>query len=138
MGPDYTFWAVVWVLAATAGTLRALRDSDYRDCLSLVSVGLFSGMVGFGVVAVLVGSSGNHIGHEPYYLGLSALLGLMGKEQDRLMRYVITTVFEKIGVPDLSRPNRVLGDDGPLDDAGGSVDSGSGELREGEDLTEQH
>lgn len=112
---EWQFWGLVWGIAASAGVARALRDSDYDDCLSLVSVGLFSGLLGFGVVAIWVGSAGGHVGSEPRYLGLAALLGLAGKEQDRLVRFIIAQTFDRLGVPELPDAQSVLGDDLPVD-----------------------
>lgn len=130
---EWQFWGAVWGIAATSGVARALRDSDYDDCLSLVSVGLFSGLLGFGVVAIWVGSSGGHIGSEPRYLGLSALLGLAGKEQDRLVRFIIKATFERLGVPELPEQERVLGDDLPVDGDHGVGDSDRVEHRRPEE-----
>lgn len=112
---EWQFWSTIWAIAAASGIARTLRDSDYHDLLDVVSVGLFSGMVGLGVVAFWVGSSGGHIGNEPRYMGLSALLGLMGKEQDRLVRCIISKAFQVSGVDELPRKRRVLGDDTPVD-----------------------
>lgn len=94
------FWSALWGFAAAAGIARTLRDSDYDDIASLVSVGLFSGLVGFGVVAVWVSSAGGHSGAELRYLGLATLLGLSGKEHDRIVRYIITSTLDRLGVPD--------------------------------------
>lgn len=112
---EWQFWGLVWLTAAAAGVARCLRDSDYRSCLDLASVGLFSGMVGLGVVGFWIGSSGGHIGSEPRYLGLSALLGLAGKEQDRFVRFIITSTFDRLGVFEVSEQESVLGDDLPVD-----------------------
>jgi hypothetical protein len=112
---EWQFWGLVWLTAAAAGVARCLRDSDYRSCIDLVSIGLFSGMVGVGVVGFWVGSAGGHIGYEPRYLGLSALLGLAGKEQDRFVRFIITTTFDRLGVFEVSEQESVLGDDSPVD-----------------------
>lgn len=113
MDQSYLFWAAVWFIAGAAGTIRALRDSDYRDLCSLASVGLFSGMAGFGIIAVLAGSIDGHNGRELRYLGLAALIGLMGKEQDRLIRYAVAKSLKWLGVPDLPEQNIMLGDDDP-------------------------
>lgn len=115
------FWVGLWALAGAAGTLRALRDSDYRDCHSLAAVGLYSGMVGFGSCAIVAGGFDGHIGHELRYLGMSTFLGLMGKEQDRVVRYVVSKGLEKFGVPKLPGSEIVLGDSS-VDDQ--PVDSG--------------
>lgn len=124
---EWQFWSLCWALSAAAGVARALRDSDYDDLVSLVSVGLFSGLFGFAMVAIWVGSRGGHIGNEFRYLGLATLLGLLGKEQDKLVRYVINKTFSKIGVPGVSEHESVLGDDPSVDqhdgpDRGDSVE----------------
>ena len=122
---EWQFWSLCWGLSASAGVARALRDSDYDDLLSLASVGLFSGLFGFAMVSLWVGSRGGHIGNEFRYLGLATLLGLLGKEQDRLVRYVINKTLTKVGVPGVPESEGLLGDDKPLDrhDSLGDSDS---------------
>ena len=110
---EWQFWSLVWACATAAGTLRTLRDSDYRDVCSLVSAGLFSGLVGFGMVAYWVSSDGGHVGHVPYYLGLAVIFGALGKEQDKFVRYVITKTFQAVGMPGMFPQEDNNGDDGP-------------------------
>ena len=130
MDSSYLYWAGLWGIAAAAGTIRALRDSDYRDLCSLASVGLFSGMAGFGIIAVFAGGLDGHTGRELRYLGLAALIGLMGKEQDRLVRYVVSQALKKAGVPEMPEQNILLGDDQPSDGDHIAGDSDTVEHRE--------
>jgi hypothetical protein len=120
---ELAFWVGVWGLAGFSGTVRAAHDGRYSDLGSLVSVGLFSGMVGFGTVAFWVGGLGGHVGHELRYLGLATLIGLAGKEQERLVSYVVCTTFDKLGVHAVHKPQDEDGDSGTMgddDDSGGS------------------
>lgn len=123
MDQSYLFWAGVWIIAGAAGAIRALRDSDYRDLCSLACVGMFSGMAGFAIIGLMAGTVDGYVGRELRYLGLAALIGLMGKEQDRLIRYVVAKTLKGLGVPDLPEQDIMLGDNEPSVSDPGVVDS---------------
>lgn len=94
---EHIFWSSVWAAGAASGMVRAARRSEYRRWHDLVTVGLYSGMVSFGVIAFWTGGDSSHVGSEYRYLGFSALLGLSGVEHEKIIRAIIqrtaATVF---------------------------------------------
>lgn len=86
---EYIFWVTVWIIGAASGMVRAARRSEYRNLHDLAVVGLYSGMVSFGVIAFWTGGDSSHTGSEFRYLGFSALLGLSGVEHERIIRAII-------------------------------------------------
>lgn len=109
------FWSCVWAIAAATGIASTIRDSSYSNFIDLVSVGLYSGFVGFSVVAIWVGGSGGHVGIELRCLGLSALLGLAGKSHDKIVR---SAIYKLLGLSGemrekkaVDRKHKSLGDD---------------------------
>lgn len=57
-----------------------------------------SGFIAFGSIAVLLNRSPDSTNSSWYYLGLSAFIGLLGKEQDMIMRAVLTNSFGAVKV----------------------------------------
>lgn len=86
---EYTFWVTVWIVGAASGMVRAAKRSEYRNLYDLAVVGLYSGIVSFGIIAFWIGGDSSHVGSEFRYLGFSALLGLSGVEHERLIRAII-------------------------------------------------
>lgn len=90
----------VFVLASMAGVARATRDDDYRHLHQLGSIASFSGFLGVGTIAVFryvlgLGDSANGL-----CIGFACIIGLMGKEQDKFLRFIVRTVLKKFGLED--------------------------------------
>jgi hypothetical protein len=82
------FYLLAWVVAAMAGISRQLSLVDVVTCRNIFAVGLNSGFLGFAVVAFSIRVAGGFVGTEFYYLGIAALIGLAGKEQEQIVSLV--------------------------------------------------
>lgn len=87
------FFAVVWFVAFAAAFFRTVRDGDFRDTWNACAVGVTAGIFSFGIVAFLVDRDTSNVDRAWYYIGLSALMGLMAKEQDKWARAVLSNAF---------------------------------------------
>lgn len=94
------FYAAVYFAAACAGVCRTVRDNDYQSVSNLLGLGACSGFLGFVCVSLLSGGNGSADGFEFYYWGVAALVGLLGKEQDKLIRWLVKQLFAKFGIKD--------------------------------------
>ena len=95
------FYGAIFCVGAASGLFRAGRDHDYRNLWHLCNIGLVSGAFAFAILGTCyrwVGSPGND---EFFFLAMASLLGLIGKEQDRILRGVVRFAFDKIGVKDV-------------------------------------
>ena len=90
---EILFFLAVWTIGFLAAFFRAVRDNDFRDLWHCFSLGAVSGMVSFGVVAVFFVPDTDNSGRHWYWLGISALVGLLGKEQDTFAKFVLSKVF---------------------------------------------
>lgn len=92
------FHAAAWLVAYFAGISRLIHDGragNYWDCIRL---GLFSGFLGFGTVCIVRGFWTGPSGDLWYFLGLSAFVGLLGREQEAFLVYLLHALFKKIGM----------------------------------------
>ena len=93
---EVVYYAVLWLLAFLAGITRAARDHNYQQCWDLFAVGAMGGFYGFATVSIL-SHYGPNIGVFGWgYLGVAAAVGSLGKEQDRVMRWIFVKAIEKI------------------------------------------
>lgn len=93
---EVVYFVVVWLLAFIAGLWRTVRDHRYERWWDCFSIGIVGGFYGFATVAVL-GSYGPSIDSFGWpYLGLAVAIGLLGKEQERIMRWVFFKALEKV------------------------------------------
>jgi hypothetical protein len=88
-----TFFAAVFLVAFCASITRSVRDSDFRSSWNLLGLGGSAGFLCVGVVAVLARRGDGADGDNWYWLGLAALLGLLGKEQDKVLRIIVGGVI---------------------------------------------
>lgn len=83
------FYALVFCVAFVASFFRTIRDNEWRDYAHLLAIGCTSGAFAFGLISLLHDHTDND-GRSPWgYLGISALVGLLAKEQDNLARSMI-------------------------------------------------
>ena len=95
------FYGTIFAIGGATGIFRAGRDHEYRNCWHLINLGLTSGSFTFAILGTLyrwVGDPGND---EFFFLAMASLLGLIGKEQDRMLRGVIRFAFERLGIKNL-------------------------------------
>lgn len=92
---EVVYFVVVWVLAFLAGISRTIRDHTYQRWWDCVSIGMVGGFYGFSVVSIL-GYYGPDIAAFGWgYIGLAVVVGSLGKEQDKVMRWVFLRTIEK-------------------------------------------
>lgn len=93
---EVVYYGVLWVLAFVAGLSRSIRDHDYQHCWDAITIGMVGGFYGFAIVAVVsyYGPSVHSFGWG--YIGLAICVGTLGKEQDKVMRWVLTKILSKI------------------------------------------
>lgn len=94
---EIQFYFMVLLVSCTAGICRVLRDNEYQSVSNLVGIGLCSGFLGFACVGFMSGANGAVVGYEFRYLAVAALVGLLGREQDQLIKYLVKKLFIAIG-----------------------------------------
>ena len=82
---ESVYLVCVFLVAAVAGASRCVRNGDYNSIGNLISVAAFSGMLGFGVVAIMLGDIANGTNRSTLHLGVAAIIGLAGKEQSQIV-----------------------------------------------------
>lgn len=87
------FYAAVYAVAFSACVARTLREPDGLNWRYSTSLGLSSGFLAFGACCLLVVSPTSNSFNPWYYLGGSALLGLLAKEQDHIAKRLISKVM---------------------------------------------
>jgi hypothetical protein len=90
--------ATVFLLASFAGVSRAVRDDDYSRASQLASIAFFSGFVGVSTVSILRHIAGLDSTANGLCIGIACLIGLLGKEQDRLIRGLFQWLLKRIGI----------------------------------------
>lgn len=89
------FYLLAWFVASMAGVSRQLSLVDTISCRHLFAVALNSGFLGFAVVAFSIRVAGGFVGSEFYYLGIAAVVGLAGKEQEQIVSLLWSRVIGK-------------------------------------------
>jgi hypothetical protein len=87
------FYSLAWFIAALAGISRQLSLVDRVTCRNVFAVGVNSGFLGFAVVAFSIRMGGGYVGTEFYYLGIAAVVGLAGKEQEQIVSILWTKII---------------------------------------------
>lgn len=92
---EVVYYVVVWLLAFIAGLSRTIRDNTYERWWNGVAIGFTGGFYGFSVVTIL-SHYGPSVGSFGWgYIGLAVVIGSLGKEQDKVMRWVFVKAIEK-------------------------------------------
>jgi len=90
---EITFFSILYAITVAASICRGLRDSEFRDRWHCLSAGATSGFFSLGIISVWLNSDS---GHPPsnawYYIGIAVLLGLAGKEQDTILRFILSGI----------------------------------------------
>lgn len=92
---EVVYFVVLWTLAFLAGVSRAARDHNYQRCWDLFSVGAVGGFYAFATVSILSYYGPSIIAFGWGYLGVAIGVGSLGKEQDKIMRWVLTKFLGK-------------------------------------------
>lgn len=92
---EVVYFIVVWVLAFVSGLSRTVRDHNYERWWDCLAIGVVGGFYGFATVTIL-GYYGPSIATFGWgYIGLAVVVGALGKEQDKFMRWLFLKVLEK-------------------------------------------
>lgn len=94
---ELVFYASAWAVGFASGTARLLRDDRDYNVRYILAVGCCSAFFASGVVAVLARYDSGSSRYALFYLGLAALIGLLGKEQDLFLRMIIERVLKMFG-----------------------------------------
>jgi hypothetical protein len=87
------FFSLVWAVAFIAAFARAVRDREYVSFSNNVAVSCTAGLLAFGSVCILGASDSSDSHGAWYYLGVSALIGLFAKEQDKFGKALLQKVL---------------------------------------------
>lgn len=93
---EILFCATVWIMAAMCGASRCVRNGSFESLWHLVSVASVSGFTGFAVVAVSGSRYSDADFNHLFWLGVSCVVGLAGKEQTALISAVWKIVIGRI------------------------------------------
>jgi len=100
------YYASVFVVGAVAGMSRAWHNGDFRSGTHLASIALFSGLLGFALVAILYGFEYvSQASPRVLCLGIAAFIGLSGKEQINYIGAINRTIKSKFGITESNKPN---------------------------------
>lgn len=97
---ELQFYALSYLLACSAGLARTFRDTDYSSVWNLLSVGACSGFIGLVCVIGLCWYASGSAGHERGLAAIAILVGLLGKEADKLYPLLLSKVLKKFGFED--------------------------------------
>lgn len=90
---EIVFYAIVWFFGFASSFSRAVRDRECVDSRNILGLSATAGFVSFGVVAVLFVPDADAPSSSWYWIGISALVGILGKEQDKIAKAVLSKSF---------------------------------------------
>ncbi|XZE18797.1 hypothetical protein SH449x_004102 [Pirellulaceae bacterium SH449] len=90
---EVLFYLLIWIVSCAASVCRGLRDDLNNNIWVYLSGGATSGFCSFGIIAVWSTYSNVGPGNHAFWIGASALLGILGKEQDAILRWLLGKVF---------------------------------------------
>lgn len=93
---EVIFYVVLWLLAFIAGVTRSVRDRTCQCWWDCLSVGMVGGLYGFATVTILGYYGPPIVSFGWGYIGLAVVIGSLGKEQDRVMRWLAIRTLEKV------------------------------------------
>ena len=88
-------YAVCWLVAFCASLSRSARDADSVTLLRMLGLGSSSGFLSVGFVGVWWSGPGND--SAMYFLGSSAVIGLMSEEQEKLTKMIFDRIWKLFG-----------------------------------------
>jgi hypothetical protein len=94
---EIAFFAFVWSVAFASTIARAIRDGDTGSVFRSVGLGATAGFLALGIVGCWLdrGTNGFANTNPWFWIGISSLIGGLGKEQDRLRVMVWEKIFGK-------------------------------------------
>jgi hypothetical protein len=92
---EVVFFAIIYAVTVAAAVARGLRDSEYLNYRHAVNSCLSSGFFSLGIVSVWIYSNpGSNHYNAWYWIGIAALLGMLGKEQDKFLRLIVSGILK--------------------------------------------
>lgn len=94
---EIAFFALLWVVAFSSTIARAVRDGDTGNVLRCIGLGATAGFLALGVCGCWLdrGADGLASANPWFWIGVSALIGGAGKEQDKAREFIWNRVFGK-------------------------------------------
>ena len=93
---EVLFFVIVWVVAALAGVSRCIYNGDFQSIHHCAAVASVSGFLGFAVCASVSGNPNQPDFNPTFYVGLSAIIGLSGKNQTELIEIVWRGIIDRL------------------------------------------
>ena len=92
---EVIFFAIIYAVTVAAAVARGLRDSEYLNYRHAFNSCLSSGFFSLGIVSVWIYSNpGSNHYNAWYWIGIAALLGMLGKEQDKFLRLIVSGILK--------------------------------------------
>jgi len=98
------FFIVSWLIGCLASAVRSVRDGCVVDYCNLLAGSFAGGFFAFGTVSILLRYDSVGNSDRWFYLGVAALVGLLGKEQDKYSRIILSKLLKTLGLTDDNRP----------------------------------
>jgi len=83
------------VVAFCSSLSRSARDADSVSIVRMLGLGSSSGFLSVGFVGIWWSDPGNS--SAMYFLGASAVIGLMSKEQEKITKMVFDRIWKFFG-----------------------------------------
>lgn len=93
---EIIFFLVVYAVGFFAATVRVVRDGDRNSIGSCLAVGLSGGLFSFGIICLWIGGDSDNVADPWLYVGVAALIGLLGKEQDKYLRQIMSNLMRVV------------------------------------------
>jgi hypothetical protein len=91
--PHYTFWLGCWAIGAILAACRIAIDNSRRNFGCLVAVSVQGGFWSFAATSLISIVVNDITSHYSLGLAVSSIVGLLGKEQDALLRWGLKKFF---------------------------------------------
>jgi len=83
------FYGFVWTMGFLSSLFVTINSSDFKSISKCFVIGAVSGFLSFSIVSVFVGRTSEPVVGHWYYLGLSSLIGLSSKYQNRIIQLAV-------------------------------------------------
>jgi hypothetical protein len=88
-------YAICWLVAFCASISRSARDADSVTLLRMLGLGSSSGFLSVGFVGIWW--SDPAASSPMYFLGASAVIGLMSREQEKITKMFFDRIWRLFG-----------------------------------------
>lgn len=100
---EAVFHGAAFGIGCIAAMCRLVHERSHRDTRDLAAISVQGGLWSFGVIGILGHYTPDIVTSTWFGLGVAALVGLGGKEQDKYLRHVIGFLWSKLGLPKLDK-----------------------------------